>query len=626
MASQAPLEPVNASPQTAQPVHRTIGAKTGPQGPAIRRLAGAMNAGPRALQLKAAAEAIGKGRPAVLPNRTGLPGNLKRGIESLSGMSLDQVRVRYNSDRPERIDAEAYAQGSEIHVAPGAERHLPHEAWHVVQQAQGRVQPTLQRKVRGLAGDVLLNDGAALESEADRMGARALGSGVTGPSQSWLRPTVASATVQRAGGAAEKKRKAKERAEAYQDKQERKQSVRTLGRETAEKKAILTAQPHMDPANRSDEDASTRGMALKQTMAARNLLENPGQTVRDEMGAASSTLHGIFKGLDRKDQKSLGGRLFGSEGMLPGKKPKHLQKVLARVGGNAPGTTAKDRAITMALMGDIGALYADTGATTGVEGRTPKDEAKLRESLSKGLLAKGLTPTNPDIVKQVQLVGGSSAVGPRKKIERSRPKGPKPPRSGIHNLGGEADDKLGIPPGRRLPPSRWDVAHIDPWRVGDTTEPLAGHMSGSPAEILQVFDMLRGTPGKDQYVGALNSQKANPHAMPMADMTPAQQRGRSARAAAADAFLVGGGYHSAVEVAEGTLAYTGQNLRGAVGKQEDAGHLLGHGAATDLISELMDDHSATADPLRVGSKKQIQARNKRVEKAISYKDRQENKR
>jgi hypothetical protein len=168
MASQAPLEPINVSPQTAEPVHRTIGAKTGPQGPAIRRLAGAMNAGPRALQLKAAAEAIGKGRPAVLPNRTGLPGNLKRGIESLSGMSLDQVRVRYNSDRPERIDAEAYAQGSEIHVAPGAERHLPHEAWHVVQQAQGRVKPTMQLK-----GGVPVNDDCGLEKEADLMGAKA---------------------------------------------------------------------------------------------------------------------------------------------------------------------------------------------------------------------------------------------------------------------------------------------------------------------------------------------------------------------------------------------------------------------------------------------------------------------
>jgi hypothetical protein len=70
------------------------------------------------------------------------------------------------------LNAHAYAQGSEIHVAPGQERHLPHEAWHVVQQAQGRVKPTMQMK----AG-VPVNDDAGLESEADVMGAKALGLG-----------------------------------------------------------------------------------------------------------------------------------------------------------------------------------------------------------------------------------------------------------------------------------------------------------------------------------------------------------------------------------------------------------------------------------------------------------------
>ena len=38
------------------------------------------------------------------------------------------------------MQARAYTQGSEIYMAPGQERHLAHEAWHVVQQKQGRVQ------------------------------------------------------------------------------------------------------------------------------------------------------------------------------------------------------------------------------------------------------------------------------------------------------------------------------------------------------------------------------------------------------------------------------------------------------------------------------------------------------
>lgn len=103
------------------------------------------------------------------PNKTGLPNQLKAGIESLSGMSMDHVKVHYNSSQPAQLNAHAYAQGGDIHVAPGQEQHLPHEAWHVVQQAQGRVKPTMQMK-----GDVPVNDDAGLEHEADVMGARAL--------------------------------------------------------------------------------------------------------------------------------------------------------------------------------------------------------------------------------------------------------------------------------------------------------------------------------------------------------------------------------------------------------------------------------------------------------------------
>ena len=66
-------------------------------------------------------------------DRTGLPDALKSGVEQLSGLSMDDVRVHYNSSRPRQLEAFAYAQGTNIHVAPGQERHLPHEAWHVVQ-------------------------------------------------------------------------------------------------------------------------------------------------------------------------------------------------------------------------------------------------------------------------------------------------------------------------------------------------------------------------------------------------------------------------------------------------------------------------------------------------------------
>ena len=91
----------------------------------------------------------------------------------MSGVDLSDVTVQRNSDKPAEIKAEAYAQGSNIHLAPGQEQHLPHEAWHVVQQKQGRVQPTVQAK-----NGAHINDDPGLEREADIMGAKALNGGV----------------------------------------------------------------------------------------------------------------------------------------------------------------------------------------------------------------------------------------------------------------------------------------------------------------------------------------------------------------------------------------------------------------------------------------------------------------
>ena len=101
------------------------------------------------------------------PNNTGLPDNLKAGVESLSGFSMDDVKVHYNSSQPATVQALAYTQGTDIHVAPGQERYLPHEAWHVAQQLAGRVEPTTE------VGGMSVNDNIDLEHEADVMGARA---------------------------------------------------------------------------------------------------------------------------------------------------------------------------------------------------------------------------------------------------------------------------------------------------------------------------------------------------------------------------------------------------------------------------------------------------------------------
>jgi Domain of unknown function (DUF4157) len=151
----------------------------------------------------------GAASPRQARNDTGLPDGLKSGVERLSGVSLDDVRVHYDSAEPAGVGAEAYATGADIHVAPGRHAHLPHEAWHVVQQAQGRVQPTTELK-DGVAANV--DEG--LEQEADVMGAKAaagLGTAADAPRA----PTQGRLSVlpkQAAGGTLQRELNAQEKA------------------------------------------------------------------------------------------------------------------------------------------------------------------------------------------------------------------------------------------------------------------------------------------------------------------------------------------------------------------------------------------------------------------------------
>ena len=99
-------------------------------------------------------------------NMTGIPKDMKKRFENMSGLSFDDVNVHYNSDKPAQLQALAYTQGNQVYVAPGQEHHLGHELGHVVQQKQGRVKPTLQ--LQGLS----VNDDEKLEREADAMANR----------------------------------------------------------------------------------------------------------------------------------------------------------------------------------------------------------------------------------------------------------------------------------------------------------------------------------------------------------------------------------------------------------------------------------------------------------------------
>lgn len=129
----------------------------------------------------------------LLGGGDGLPPRLQAGLEQMSGFDLSGVRVRRGSAEPARHGALAHARGMEIHVRSGHDDKLGEEAWHVVQQLQGRVRPT------GVTGGRPTNADPGLEREAVARGAEAWSRGRTAPTGGRLRAaSVPSPVVQRA--------------------------------------------------------------------------------------------------------------------------------------------------------------------------------------------------------------------------------------------------------------------------------------------------------------------------------------------------------------------------------------------------------------------------------------------
>lgn len=108
-------------------------------------------------------------------NQTGIPDAVKQRMEDSFGTDFSGVRVHPESSKAPEVGALAYTQGTDIHFAPGqfkpdttaGQQLLGHELTHVIQQAEGRVQPTTE------VGGMSVNDDVSLETEADILGAKA---------------------------------------------------------------------------------------------------------------------------------------------------------------------------------------------------------------------------------------------------------------------------------------------------------------------------------------------------------------------------------------------------------------------------------------------------------------------
>lgn len=104
-----------------------------------------------------------------------MPVSVQAKMETSFGEDFSDVSIHKNSVQSKDLNALAYTQGNNIHFAPGqynpesqkGQELLGHELTHVVQQREGRVQPTVQKKGIGI------NDDEGLEKEADEMGEKA---------------------------------------------------------------------------------------------------------------------------------------------------------------------------------------------------------------------------------------------------------------------------------------------------------------------------------------------------------------------------------------------------------------------------------------------------------------------
>jgi len=108
------------------------------------------------------------GRPDTPGNQ--MPQAVRSKMEAAFNADFSNVKI-HEGDKAASMGALAYAQGEDIHFAPGmynpnstsGQELLGHELAHVIQQREGRVKATKQAK--GLS----VNDDTALETEADEL-------------------------------------------------------------------------------------------------------------------------------------------------------------------------------------------------------------------------------------------------------------------------------------------------------------------------------------------------------------------------------------------------------------------------------------------------------------------------
>jgi hypothetical protein len=237
------------------------------------------------------------------------------------------------------------------------------------------------------------------------------------------------------------------------------------------------------------------------------------------------------------------------DGVFDGYTYEKLMQAYKNVGeGKGSGT---ENAGFMALIGDIG------GAIMDYKPNDLSDKNKLyKEVIAK--CAKVLFPKLKeeegiknilDSADAIKLKRGSNAIAASKRDERENSKEPASSRVGILPTGTNIDDEIKEAKNKeKIKAAKWPKQLIKFERIKSSKEPWAGHMSSSILELLFVFDLITGN---DPLISYKEKE----------DSKILETTERKARAAISSAFLIGIGYHSALEVYEVVSTYLGRDDR-----------------------------------------------------------------
>ena len=94
-----------------------------------------------------------------------LPNKLLFAAKSLTGLSLENVDVIYDSPKTEQYQSDGFVKNNEIHLAKGNKGLIGHETWHMIQRIQNRV-----RTGEKTNPHFTINKNKNLENEAHIMG------------------------------------------------------------------------------------------------------------------------------------------------------------------------------------------------------------------------------------------------------------------------------------------------------------------------------------------------------------------------------------------------------------------------------------------------------------------------